>query len=437
MILSTIGLITALLLLIGLTLRGVNLFIVTPFCGVILALSSNIPILAIPNSDGRDLVTFYMDGFSGFIADWFLIFLLGSLFGKLMEYSGAADSVARWVMNRVGPSNAAYAVVFACAILTYGGVSLFVVAFSVYPIALVSFRAADLPRRYIPAALAFGSVTFTMTSAGSPEIQNWIPIQYLNTSPWAAWQASVIVAAFMAGMGTLWLNRMLAGARARGEHFEPRNSDPEESRKNLPTLWRAIMPSATILGCSFLFHGSLGTSALIVALFAGNLVLILNCWRHLSKIEEAVSLGSVGALVAIGNTAAVVGFGAVAKNTSGFLYVVEWLTQTEMGGVAGAAITVSMIAAITGSASGGQAIALPLIAPDYVASGVNPDQLHRAVAISSGALDTLPHNGYVVTTIKAVCKETHQAAYGPLGALTVVVPLFGLGLCLFLFSIGL
>lgn len=181
---SIIGLIGGLALLIVLTMRGVNLFIGAPLCAVLVALSSGVPLLS---GDG-DFVSVYMDGFAGFVAAWFFMFLLGSLFGKFMEDTGAADSLARWIIDRLGRRNAVLAVVLACAVLTYGGVSVFVVAFSVYPMALSLFRDANLPRRFIPAALAFGSITFTMTSAGSPEIQNWIPIKYLGTSPYAAWE---------------------------------------------------------------------------------------------------------------------------------------------------------------------------------------------------------------------------------------------------------
>lgn len=181
---SIISLIGGLALLIVLTMRGVNLFIGAPLCAVLVALSSGVPLLS---GDG-DFVSVYMDGFAGFVAAWFFMFLLGSLFGKFMEDTGAADSLARWIIDRLGRRNAVLAVVLACAVLTYGGVSVFVVAFSVYPMALSLFRDANLPRRFIPAALAFGSITFTMTSAGSPEIQNWIPIKYLGTSPYAAWE---------------------------------------------------------------------------------------------------------------------------------------------------------------------------------------------------------------------------------------------------------
>lgn len=436
--LSSFGLIAALALLVVLTMRGMNLFIATPLCALLVALTSGLPLLPPLAAEGQtDLVSAYMRGFTGFIGNWFFMFLLGALFGKLMEDSGAADSVARWVTARIGVRHAALAIVAACAVLTYGGVSLFVVAFSVYPMAVALWRAADLPRRYIPAALGFGSVTFTMTSAGSPEIQNWIPIKYLGTSPWAAWEASLLTALFMAGFGYWWLVRIIRAARARGERFEARPDDPEVLDRPLPHPFTAVLPLLVVLTVSFVWHDSLKTSALILALLGGCLATAALNWRYLQKPAEALGEGSTGALIAIGNTAAVVGFGAVAQASAAFALAVDAVTHLPGGGLVAAAVAVSAIAAMTGSASGGQAIALPILAPQFLAQGVQAEQLHRVVAISSGVLDSLPHNGYVVTTIRAICKETHARAYGAMAAMTVVVPLLGLLLCLGLFALGL
>ena len=435
--LSLIGLIGSLALLIVLTMRGMSLFVATPLCALIVALTSGIALLPpLAAEDGVNLVTQYMNGFTGFIASWFFIFLLGSLFGKLMESSGGADSVSRWIITRLGTRQAALAVVLACAILTYGGVSLFVVAFSVYPMALSLFRDANLPRRFIPATLAFGSVTFTMTSAGSPEIQNWIPVEHLGTSPLAAWEASLVVAIFMAGLGYVWLRWMLKRAVARGEVFEEREDDPRSDRRQLPHPALATVPLLLVLGISFTTHDLLGTSALIVALLSGCIGAALINVMNLHKPGEALTEGGTGALIAIGNTSAVVGFGTVAQVSPAFDAAVTFVTGMPGSGLVSAAVAVSAIAAMTGSASGGQAIALPILGPHYMDQGVDPDQLHRVVAISSGALDSLPHNGYVVTTIRAICKETHAAAYAPMGALTVIVPLLGLVLCLGLFAVG-
>lgn len=429
--LSMFGLVGGLVLLIILTIRGMNLFIAAPLCALLVAVTNNIAIF----TGELNFVGAYMSGFSGFIASWFFMFLLGALFGKFMEDSGAADAVSRWIIDKIGYKQAVMAVVLACAILTYGGVSVFVVAFSVYPMAVSLFKDANLPRRFIPAAMAFGSVTFTMTSAGSPEIQNWIPIKYLGTSPFAAWEVSLVVAVFMATLGYWWLAKMIKKAVNNGEHFEARESDPEVRERDYPHPLTGIVPLFVVLVISFLFHESLAQLALILALGGGVLTLLVINYKHFHNLQSAINLGTTGALVAIGNTAAVVGFGAIAKNTDAFQNTVELMTQIPGNELIGAAIAVSVIAGLTGSASGGQAIALPLVAPHYLDQGVEPEQLHRIVSISSGALDSLPHNGYVVTTIRAICHETHKAAYWSVAALTVVVPLIGLALAITLFSV--
>ena len=429
--LSMIGLVGGLVLLIVLTLRGMNLFISAPLCAVIVALCSGVPLL----TGDVNFVSAYMDGFAGFVAAWFFMFLLGSMFGKFMEDTGAADSVARWIINKLGRKQAVLAVVLACAILTYGGVSVFVVAFSVYPMALSLFKDANLPRRFIPAALAFGSVTFTMTSAGSPEIQNWIPVKYLGTSPYAAWEVSLVVAILMATFGYWWLRKIINRAIANGEQFEAREGDPVLLERKLPSPISGLIPLLVVLGLSFTFHDTLQQNALIVALLGGVIAIAIINFKHFHKPQTAIHEATTGALVAIGNTAAVVGFGSIAKITPAFETAVTAMTNLPGNELVGAAVAVSVIAGLTGSASGGQAIALPEVGPHYMAAGVNPDQLHRIVSISSGALDSLPHNGYVVTTIRAICNEKHSAAYWAVAAVTVVVPLMGLAVAIGLFML--
>jgi H+/gluconate symporter-like permease len=377
-----------------------------------------------------------MQGFVGFMQAWFFMFLLGSLFGKIMEASGAADAVATAIVRRLGAKHAVAAVVLACAVLTYGGVSLFVVAFSVYPMALSLFRVADVPRRFIPAALSFGSVTFTMTSAGSPEIQNWIPTRFLGTTPYAGWEVSLVVALAMAVCGQLWLSWMVRRAVAGGERFEARYDDPGDERREQPAVWRGVLPLLAVLVVSFLLHDRLAESALIVALGAGVVAgIALNFSFLRGRLGAAAGSGALGAVVALANTAAVVGFGGVAKLTSGFQGAVDAMTSLPGAPLIGAAVAVSVIAGLTGSASGGQTIALPLIAPHYIDQGVDPEALHRVVSIASGGLDSLPHNGYVVTTVRAICRESFGDAYPAVGALTVIVPVLGTALAILLFSL--
>lgn len=440
MILGFIGLIGSLILMIYLTMRGVNLLIAAPFSALIAALFSGITLFPQLAKEGApDFISGYMGGFTGFISSWWLMFLAGAIFGKVMEDSGAADSVSKWIVEKIGAKHAIFAVVVACAVLTYGGVSLFIVAFSVFPMALSLFKEANLPRRFIPATLALGSVTFTMTSAGSPEIQNWIPIQYLNTTPYAGWLVSLIVAIFMALVGYLWLKHMVNKAIAKGETFIAKAADhlDKDDNRPLPSPVLSLLPLIVVLGLSFIFHKSLGTSALIIALIGGIITTYLISYKYMQNREKAIAEGTLGAIIAIANTAAVVGYGGVVKQTEAFLTTVDFMTQIPGSPLIGGAVAVSVLAGLTGSSSGGQSIALPLIAPHYIDMGVNPEALHRVVAIASGSLDTLPHSGYVVTTITAIAGESHKAAYPAMGALTVIAPLLGTMLAILLFSLGL
>ncbi|GED30937.1 GntP family permease [Brevibacillus centrosporus] len=435
---SMIGLIGGLALLIILTMRGMNLLIVAPFSALFVAVCNGLPLFPQLAAEGEaNFVANYMSGFTGFITSWYLMFLIGAIFGKLMEDSGAADSVSKWIVEKIGMKNAALAIVIACAVLTYGGVSLFVVAFSVYPMAISLFREANLPRRFIPAALGFGSTTFTMTSAGSPEIQNWIPIPYLHTTPYAGWEVSLVVAVFMMIFGYWWLKRMIMKAVQKGERFVSRETDNRDVRENLPHPIVSMIPLLVVLVISFVFHNSLAQSALILALLGGVIATYLLHRKYFINFWHAVSEGTMGALIAIANTAAVVGFGGVAKATPAFASAVDMMTSIPGSPLIGSAVAVCIIAGLTGSASGGQTIALPLLAPHYMDMGVNPEALHRVVAISSGSLDSLPHGGYVVTTIRAIAGETHKDAYPAFGAMTVIVPIFGVILAVVLFSLGM
>ena len=439
--LSIFGLLLGLLLLIVFTIRGMNILIAAPLCAALVAVSSGVPLMPPMAADGGASFTVsYMTGFASFLRDWFIIFLLGAMFGKVMEDSGAADSVAYWVVQKLGMRHAALAVVLACAILTYGGVSVFVVAFSVFPMALSLFKQANLPRRFIPAALAFGSVTFTMTSAGSVEIQNFLPMSYLGTTQFAGWQVSIVIALFMAFTGIWWFEKMMRRAVAAGECYDERMGDPEQkSYENLPDPLLGLLPLLTVLGTSFYFSVILkyGKSALVVALLCGLLLAVLVYRRRFSNLGVTLSSATFGALIAISNTCAVVGFGSIAKLTPAFHEALVYMTSLPGNGLIGAAVAISVIVALTGSASGGQAIALPLIAPHYLDAGVDPNALHRVIAITSGGLDSLPHNGYVVTTIRAICGETHRTAYLPVAALTVVIPFIGAILAIMLFAAGM
>ena len=453
----------SLALLMYLVVRGRSIFVVAPLCALIAVTLSGEDPLAKMNGA-------YMAGFADYVKRFFLIFALGAVFGKLMEDSGAAITVAHGVGKLLGKQRACLAVVLACALLTYGGVSLFVVGFSVYPLAVQLFRAANLPRRFIPASIAFGSITFTMTSAGSPEIQNLIPIQYLVdaagqklTDARAGWPVSLIVASMMFGLGQLYLELVIRRAVAAGEHFEARDGDrvAAHAGSNSPSYKAAITPLVvTLLALNLLPWCCHALAAAMISpmtepssprlfeilskfpedatlsIFLGVMAGVVVMRRQRIDVWQCFGDGFINGLLAVGSTSAVVGFGSAVKDLPAFQIVVQWVTSLPFDNpLISAAIAVAVIAGIAGSASGGQGIALPILKPIYIDQlNVAPRALHRVISIASGSLDSLPANGYLVMLIRNICGETHARSYGPIFVTTVLLPAAGTVLAIGLFK---
>lgn len=443
-----IGLIASLGLLIYLTMRGINIIIAAIISSVLVAITGGLNLEIA-------MTEHYMTGFTGYFASWFLIFLLGAIFGKIMQATKAADSIANWVKNTLGPSRAVFAVVAAAAIMTFGGVSLFVVGFAVYPIAVSLFRVSNLPHRFIPVALVFGSISFTMTAPGSPEIQNLIPTEFFGTKPTAGGIIGILMALLIMIVGGWVLGRMVKKAVQNGETFSLPNSDSSktegetaaglavESEPKLkpeaniyPHIIFAVLPLVlVIVMLNTVANFTSSTGAALISLASGILLACILMFKFLKDFWEALAKGAQDALVAAANTCAVVGFGSVAAHVAAFDTVIDTLVNIPGPPLLGLAIGVTMICGITGSASGGLGIALPILSPIYMAQGLDPGAMHRISALASGGLDSLPHNGYVVTTVRAICGETHKRSYGPIFLLSVVLPTAVLLLAVILYSI--
>lgn len=434
--LDLLVLVLGLTLLIALILRGKAIEVAAPLCALGLALASGVDVL-------EAMTGHFVSGFAKYLADFLFIFLLGGSFGKLMEDSMGAKSLASAVTRGLGSGRALLAVILCCALLTYGGVSLFVVGFAVYPLALHLFQAANLPRRFIPGAMAFGSVTFTMTSAGSPEIQNLIPIRLINdaikaagldlkpTDAMAGWPASLVVAFTLFFLGWVYLEWHIARALRNGESFESREGEGQfVERRGLPASWVCILPLLGVLASLDIWRLDP-----VASLFIGNALILALSWKRLRNPWRSLASGFQSGLTAAAATCFVVGFGNVVRNLPVFSHIRESVLAFPGDPLLAAALAVAAICAVTGSASGGQVIALPILAKEFLLRGVAPRALHRVVSISSGTLDSLPHCGYVVTLINVISRETYSRAYLPVFVTTVLLPILGTALAILLFHL--
>ena len=437
-------LILPLTLLIWVVYRGWPVLLAAPVIALLAGSLATDPVLA-------TLTQRFMPAAGGFIVSFLPLFLLGAVFGKLMEDTGAAMALARTILARLGSSQALPAVVLSCAALTYGGVSLFVVAFAIYPLAIALFHASSLPDRLIPGAIALGAFTFTMRALpGSPAIQNAIPMPYFGTTTFAAPGRGRIAGVIMAVGGLLylsWAAPVAASGEARPDQATPPGDDAE-----LPSLWVALAPILTVFAANWglaeivlprsdLAYLSepawggvdpsqvIGIWSLIGGLALAILVLLALSWRRMKDPKTTLTDGSQAALLPLFNTAALVGFGAVIAALPAFAVVNELIARIPGGVLTGLAASASVLAGITGSASGGMSIALDAVGARYLElalrEGVDPAALHRIVALATGGLDALPHNGAVVTLL-GIGGLTHRQAYGPIFVVAVAIPVAAL-----------
>ena len=437
----------ALLFLMLVAYRGYSVILFAPVAAL------GAVLLTDPSMVAPMFSSVFMEKMVGFVKLYFPVFLLGAVFGKVIELSGFSKSIVSCVINLVGRQRAMLAIVIVCALLTYGGVSLFVVVFAVYPFAAEMFRQGDIPKRLIPGTVALGAFTFTMDALpGTPQIQNIIPTTFFKTTTWAAPWLGTIGAVFILTVGLLYLNHCRKVAAAAGEGYgTDLHNEPEPV--NLDKLAHpliAILPLVVVgvmnkvfttlipqyYGASYAITpaGSANTIttdvtslvaiwAVEAALLIGILTVLAFSFRTISKKFAEGSKAAVGgALLASMNTASEYGFGAVIAAMPGFLAISGALKGIP-DPLLNVAISVSTLAGVTGSASGGMSIALAAMADTFIlnaqAAGIPLEVFHRVAAMASGGMDTLPHNGAVITLL-AVTGLTHRQAYKNIFVITLI-----------------
>lgn len=475
-----IGIGLALAMLMTLSFRGWSLLLLAPAAALVAALFAGEHLLA-------HWTQTFMGGTAKFLAQFFPLFLLGALFGKLMDDSGSVSAIADFMTRRLGKQYAILAVVLAGALVTYGGVSLFVAFFVLAPMAQALFRAAAIPRRLMPATIMLGTSTFTMSALpGTPSIQNAIPMPFFNTTPFAAPGLGIIASIIMLGFGLWWLGRAEAAAKRTGEQFGEGDAAGIDSiatdqmlreratnahefdlaelnhgshGSTTPPIGLALLPIFVVVLVNFLMSFVLlpnldlsflskeqwgptslaevgGVWAVVTALATAILVVILINRKRLPNLRETMDAGANASVLPALSVASLVGFGAVIAAMPVFAIIREGVLSIGGGPLISLSAATNVLAALTGSASGGLTIALDSLGGTFLTlakeQGIDPSLLHRVAVIGSGTLDSLPHNGAIITLL-AVCQSSHRESYfdivilGIIGPILALIAIIGLG----------
>lgn len=444
---SSLGLLASLALLIWLALRGVNIILASLLCSLIVIATSSLPL-------GETVNEGYLFGNLGaftFAGKFFLLFAAGAMFGRVMGDSGAAASIAMALVKKLGAHRALWITVLASALLTYGGVVVFVVIFAMYPLGLRLLKEADIPKRLFCAALALGAGTYTLTALpGTPSIQNIIPTLTLGTDLYAAPMLGIVGGAIMFGLGMAYLEWQRGKAQAAGEGFDPAPGDPvgSDTSETLPPVLLALLPLLVVI--AIIISPRLLAAVMPVALaqFAQaqpvmwpSLALVIGSLLGLALFPVVrrqpllvAGEGIQDSVVPLLATSVVIGFGGVVVQTAGFAGFSSALVSFDQFPLLSMFGAVSTVSGITGSASGGLQIFMQTMAQDYLAMGIAPEELHRLAVMASGGFDSLPHCGAVIAML-AITRLSHKQAYRDVAVVTVIIPVIATLCCIALASV--
>jgi H+/gluconate symporter-like permease len=438
-----LGIIIAIALFIYLAMRGTSIFLVSLICTLIVILSNGMAL-------DKALLEYFPFGKLGaftFAGKFFLLFVAGAMFGRVTGDSGNASSIALALVDKLGAHRALLITVLTTALLTYGGVVVFVVIFAMYPLGLRLLKEANIPKRLFVGALVLGAGTFTLSAMpGTPSIQNVIAAAALGTDLFAGALYGIFASAIMFGLGMVYLESQRKKALAGGEGFEPSSSDiatmESVSDEGLPSWHTAILPLAVVLLTILIprlltlahWQPTTGPAAELVnfataqpllwpciALCLGMALTLALSPSVRARALESLGKGAEEAILPLMATAVVIGFGGVVSHTEGFAQFTTWVTQLDLPPIISLFVAVSLASAVVGSSTGGLQIFLSSMAPAYLAQGIEPEALHRIAAIVSGGFDSLPHCGAVVA-ILTITGLNHKQAYKDIGMVTVVFP---------------
>ena len=395
---AVLGIVLAIFAIIYLTAKNLHVVIAAPLASLLIILTNQMDILE--SLLGKEQS--YMVGLTGFLINNFALFLLGSILAQYMEKSGATQTIANFILEKMGKNNP-YTVLLAitaiASILTYGGVSIFVVIFTLLPLSRPLFKELNINWELFPIPVFLGASTYTMTSLpATPSIHNAIPTKVLGTSLTAAPLLSMAASLTMLVFGLIYMAYALKKSQAAGQVFNHKldgQADKNEELTTYPSILLSLLPLITLITSIFLFSKT--PHILVISLTVSILVAALLFFPYIPNQRELLNIGSVNSIVPAFATSSSVAFGSLLTTSIGFLTIQEWIQQIPGSPLFSLSLSTALLSGIIGSSSGAIGIASNSFLPAYLEMGIDPEVLHRITVVASAALTVVPQSGVMIT----------------------------------------
>ncbi len=435
--LGVIGVLAGIFILIFLTWKGWHMGLATVAAAFAVILSNQMNIWS-------GISESYATAFKNFAGTWFLLFALGAIFGKVMDESGAASAISNYIVSKLGKKRIVLIILITTAILAYGGISVFVIMFTMYPICMALFKEADIPRKLFPAmSICMAGTTCMTFLPGAPSVPNLVPTEALGTTIYAAPAIGILGGIFVFVLDYLFFTRVIQRAAEKGEHFTVAADDAiidlnnEAQLANLPPIWKAFAPIVVLIVSAFVLMKFLTPSnyAVVAAMALACIVGIVLMHDRFSP-KQAVTVGFNNGFNSLVVTSSIMGFGGVVTASPTFTNITQWILGLDMSPILLACVGINVICAITGSASGGITIFWNTLADYMISTGINREILHRITCIACSGLDAMPYSSGIVLA-NNVGKSELKDSYIFMFISNAVIPLIGLVLAIILYQIGL
>ncbi|MEG2214338.1 MAG: hypothetical protein RRY09_01880 [Oscillospiraceae bacterium] len=405
------GVLIAFAVMIVLVYRKVPLALAGVIAGVVMCLLSGLDVLGTMKGD-------FMMAAANFVKSWFLLFLLCAIYAAAMDASGAAYSLGKWLAKLLGAKYALWGVSLAAFVLTYGGISCFVIVFAMYPIALVMFKEADISRNLIPAAIGAGAFLAPNVMIGSPAICNIIPTEALGTTPMAAPMVSIICSIVLYVSANIYVILRNKSNHKRGIGFVPtekiiKTMEESESRQTVHPLLASLPLFVIILTLNVLKFD------VLIAVVCGIVAAYALFWKRIDDKLGTFITGTQTGINSVMTVAPAVGLGSVVKATAIYGRMIDLVTNMSGSPLISWAIASAALSCITSSGSGAEAILNATLAPTYLSMGMNPEILHRITTTAILGTGNTPWNGTMCVTM-AACDLTHKEAYLDILGVTLI-----------------